>query len=268
MDSLPPVSNEFHVVRNRPMPKEPLSFYNFKNGNRLFITVADSVKTWRDDLIIGERLFADTVICPLGDVSEHEAAVSQTKDILKQRMKYPGVKENPELEQLAKTWVLPTKLHLGPQVSSFLDMDEKAVFNVMDGIFKQTSTDDSIVHFLKVELQNGIERQLLYKILDGGFRPSLMLVKWSYDLDDHIPTAHCAGHLLNSGYSLVCLENGYALYFYVDQPLYDITSMKQISISNPIMNSILQTVSENLVKGSVVDASETSSPSVSASSEN
>jgi hypothetical protein len=86
----------------------------------------------------------------------------------------------------------------------------------------------------------------LYKFLDNGFRPSIILVKWSHDLDDHIPTAHCAGHLMNSGYALASLENGYSLYVFTDQVLYDITSMKTLGLKNPIMESILQSVSENM----------------------
>ena len=240
--------DQFHVVRDRPLPKEPLNFYQFKQGNRLFLTICEDAQVWQDDLVIGERLFADTVVIPVGDVAPHEEALVLVKDVLKQRMKYPGAKENPKLEQLAKTWVLPTKLHLGPNMSSFLAPSEHSVQEALDSIVQSVNPDEGKVHFLKVEVSNGLERQLLFKVLDNGFRPGLLMVKWSYDMDDHTATAHCAGHVLNSGYSLVALENGYALYMFTDQPLYDITSMKQISLSNPMMDSILLTVSDSLVK--------------------
>ncbi len=240
--------DQFHVVRDRPLPKEPLNFYQFKQGNRLFLTVCETPQVWQDDLVIGERLFADTVVIPVGELSPHEEALTLVKDVLKQRMKYPGAKEDPKLEQLAKTWILPTKLHLGPNASTFLGSSEHSVQEALDSIVQSVNLDESKVHFLKIEVSNGLERQLLYKILDNGFRPGLLMVKWSYDMDDHTATAHCAGHLLNSGFSLVALENGYALYMFTDQPLYDITTMKQIGLSNPMMDSILVTVSENLVK--------------------
>lgn len=240
--------DQFHVVRDRPLPKEPLNFYQFKQGNRLFVTICEDAQVWQDDLVIGERLFADTVVVPVGDGAPHEEALVLVKDVLKQRMKYPGTKENPKLEQLAKTWVLPTKLHLGPNASSFLASSEHSVQEALDSVVQSVNPDEGKVHFLKIEVSNGLERQLLFKVLDNGFRPGLLMVKWSYDMDDHTATAHCAGHVLNSGYSLVALENGYALYMFTDQPLYDITSMKQIGLSNPMMDSILLTVSESLVK--------------------
>ena len=89
-------------------------------------------------------------------------------------------------------------------------------------------------------MSDGVERQFIYKFLDSGFRPSIILVKWSNDLDEHYATAHCGGHLVNSGYSLLSLENGYALYIFSEQTLYDICSMKTIGMQNPIMASIVQ----------------------------
>lgn len=265
------LKDQFHVVRERPLPKEPLNFYQFKQGNRLFLTVCETPQVWQDDLVIGERLFADTVVIPVGELSPHEEALTLVKDVLKQRMKYPGAKEDPKLEQLAKTWVLPTKLHLGPNTSAFLAPSEHSVQEALDTIVQTVNPDEGKVHFLKIEVSNGLERQLLFKILDNGFRPGLLMVKWSYDMDDHTATAHCAGHLVNSGYSLVALENGYALYMFTDQPLYDITSMKQIGLSNPMMDSILLTVSQNLVKNpsdqDVTNASETSGDSATSATD-
>ena len=242
-----PILNQFHCVRSRPIPKEPLNFYQFKQGNRLFLTITDTTSVWKDDLAIGERLFADTVICtPKSVQSVHVEEVARVQDILKQRMKYPGAREDPAIESIAKTWVLPSKLHMGPSVEMFLDMSEDAVQSALSPLLTQLNIQDCVIHFLKLELSSGAERQLLYKIVDSGFRPSLVLVKWSHDLDDHIPTAYCAGHLMNSGYSLVSLENGYALYMYLDHSLYDTCSMKTVALENPFIDSISQSVLEAL----------------------
>jgi hypothetical protein len=48
---------------------------------------------------------------------------------------------------------------------------------------------------------------------------------------------------MNCGYSLIALNNSYALYFFNDQVLYDICSMKNVNLKNPIMESLLQSVS-------------------------
>ena len=236
---------EIQIVNDRPIPKEPLSFFQYNQGARYFVTIADSPSVWRNDLILGERFFSEMIICPFTDSEEiHSKELILVKDILKQRMKYPGVKEDPALEKLAKTWILPTKIYIGPNAENFLTSSESSVRDSFEPFFKALNNESLMIHILKLELNEGKERQLLYKFLDNGFRPSLVLVKWSYDLDDSTPTAHCSGHLLNSGYSLVALENGYALYMFSEQTLYDITSMKTIGLKNPMMESILGSVSE------------------------
>jgi hypothetical protein len=240
------ISSAIHTVRNRPLPKEPLAFFQYKQGTRLFVTITDTPSVWQDDLVIGEKLFADMFVCPLGSstaCADHVYVMEQTRDILKQRMRYPGVKENPEFEKIAKTWILPNKLNLGPSANDMLALPENSAIDTFKSIFTQVNSEDSVVHILKIEVADGVERQLLYKILDNGLRPSLILVKWSNDLDDHVPTASCAGHVMNCGYSLIGLNDGYALYFFNDQGLYDICSMKTINLKNPIMETLLQSVS-------------------------
>jgi hypothetical protein len=173
---------------------------------------------------------------------ELDAAWTLTLDVLKQRMKYPGVKEDPKLLQLAKTWVLPTKLHKLEQNDGVLSTSDKDFSQTFKDLFTQLKIEEEKVHVLKIELSNGLERQFVYKFLDSGFRPSIVLVKWSEDLDEHIATAHCGGHLLNSGYSLMATEGSYGLYMYTDQPLYDICSVKTIGMKNPFMESLLQSL--------------------------
>lgn len=236
---------EVQVINGRPIPKEPLSFFQYNQGSRYFVTVAETPAVWRDDLVLGERFFSEMIICPFSDLSnEHANELNMVKDVLKQRMKYPGVKEDPALEAIAKTWILPTKVTLGPNAESFLTSSESSVKDSFESVFKTLNNESSMIHILKLELSDGKERSVLYKFLDNGFRPSLILVKWSHDLDDHIATAHCGGHLLNSGYSLVAIEGEYTLYVFSEQVLYDITSMKTISHKNPMMESLLSSVSE------------------------
>jgi len=239
------MENQIHCVRGRPIPKEPLNFYQFKQGNRLFLNITDSPSVWKDDLIIGERLFADIVLSTPQAVQEsNQEELTHVQDILKQRMKYPGAREDPAIEAIAKTWVLPTKIHMGPTLEQLLSVEHDSVSKQLGEVMTKLSVQDSVVHFLKVELANGLERQVLYKLLDNGFRPSLVLVKWGFDLDDHVPTAHCAGHLLNTGYALIALENGYGLYMYIDHVFYDTCSMKKVGLENPFIDSLTSSVLE------------------------
>jgi len=228
------------TLNSMPFIKDPLSFFH-SSKVRVFLTIANSPEVWQNDLVLSEKMLAETIVCPYTTSMEnHSSAFDLTKTVLKERMKYPNVKETPHLEKIAKTWIMPGKLHLGPNAKQFLQEDEMCVHTHLEPIFTTLNVPSSI-QLLKVEVSGGQERHLLYKFLDSSFRPSLVLVKWSYDLDDHIPTANCAGHILNSGYSLFGLSNSYALYVYTEQTLYDLCSMKTISTKNPFLETILQT---------------------------
>jgi hypothetical protein len=238
---------EIVIVKDRPVPKDVLQFYGVDNSSkRLIVTVTDSVETWQKDLSICERLFGDIVICPFASsYNNHKSQIEKTQDILKQRMKHPDVSGNPALEAIAKTWILPQKVHLGADATTFLNVSETPIKQQLFPLFEQLKMDP-IIQFLKIEVPDGMERRLIYSFLDEGFRPSLLLVKWNTDIDDNISTAHCAGHVINSGYSLIHNENGYALYLFKDDSFYDICSMKTIGLENPFLKTILSSVSQHL----------------------
>ncbi len=239
-------------VKNRPIVSEPLSFFGYNSSVRLFLTIAKDASVWQDDLVIGEKMFSEVLVCPYGgNRNSHVETFQLTQDILKQRMKYPGIQENPAYQSIAKIWVLPTKIHLGPDAESFLQYKDSGIQNTLEPHFTAMKMANPSIQMLKIEVGDGGERPLLYSILDAGFRPSLILVKWSHDLDEHNATAHCAGHLLNTGYRYVSNENGYSLYYFKDEPLYDICSMKDITLDNPMMTAILHSVNERFSRNPI-----------------
>jgi hypothetical protein len=236
------LQKELKIVGGRPIPKDPLAFFEYKKGSRIMLNITDSPSVWKADLSIAESFFADMIICPINsNIEEHANSLTIVHDVLQQRSRYPGVKDDPELGKIAKIWILPNKVHLGPAALSVMDDSQEA----LKLIFESLKTE-YMIHVLKIEVCDGKEREILYKFLDQPTRPSLILVKWSEDLDDHMFTANCAGHIQNVGYALIGFENGYGLYMFRDQPLYDICSMKVPSLTNPIMDSIIQSVSDKL----------------------
>ena len=238
---------EIITIKGRPIPKDTFQFFSSDTqGKRILLTITDSVQTWQEDLSICERLFGDIIVCPFNtSFSHHKLEIEKTREILKQRMKHPEVQGNSIYESIAKTWILPQKLHLGVDASSFFNLIENPIKTQVIPLFKELESEP-VIHFLKVEVPNGMERRLLYSFLDEGFRPSIILVKWLTDIDEDIGTAHCAGHLINSGYSLVYFENGYGLYIFKDDSLYDICSLKNKGIENPFLKAILASVSDHL----------------------
>jgi hypothetical protein len=255
------IAKEIICVNDRPIPKDTIVFFHNKQGPRVFATITDDSSVWKKDLAIAERFFSEMVVCPFQRFPDMVGAEIETvKQILTQRAKYPGVKDDPEALMISKTWILPNKISVGPGAIQFLQpnlrigLEETCAHSIQEQfkpVFERLKSDE-MIHILKLELTSGLERSLVYQFMDSGFRPSLVMIKWSHDMDDHIPTAHCAGHLLNSGYALVAFQNGYALYMYTDESLYDICSMKTVGLQNPILVELTKTMNESLqqVQGS------------------
>lgn len=240
------LEKNFTSLKGIPFPVNPLNFFSSTRKYRTFLTVCETAQTWKNDLTLGEKLFADTIISVPYESADSANEIAVVKEILQKRMTYPGIKENPELLAIAKTWILSSKVHQGPRLSALQSFtDESSMRSVLAPLLQQiTSQDENTLQCVKVELSEGRERMFLYQLLDNGYRPGLLLVKWSYDVDDHFATAQCAGHILNNGYTLARLENGYFLYVFRDQSIYDICSMKIPSMSNPIADTITQSAAE------------------------
>jgi hypothetical protein len=249
------IAKEIVCVNERPIPKDTIVFFQNKQGPRVFVSITDDSSVWKKDLAITERFFSEMVVCPFLTLPETvDKEIETVKEILKLRAKYPGVKDDPDALMVSKTWVLPNKISLGPGANQFLQPNpnlglqkncQHTIHDTFKPVFERLKSEE-MIHILKLELTDGLERGLVYQFMDSGFRPSLIMIKWSSDLDDHIPTAHCAGHLLNSGYALVSLQNGYALYMYTDESLYDICSMKTVGLQNPIFLELTNTFNESL----------------------
>ena len=251
------IAKEIICVNERPIPKDTIVFFQNKQGPRVFVTITNEPSVWKKDLAITERFFSEMIVCPFQKITEPVGAeIDKVKEILTQRAKYPGVKDDPEALMVSKTWVLPNKISLGPSALQFLQpnphigLEENCAHSIQynfKSVFERLKSEE-MIHILKLELPAGLERSLVYQFMDSGFRPSLVMIKWSHDLDEHIPTAHCAGHLVNSGYALVSFQNGYALYMYTDESLYDICSMKTVGLQNPIFLELTNTMNESLQK--------------------
>lgn len=236
------MSSLFASLRGTPFLVNPFTFFDSTKKDRVCVFFTDSETQWKRDLILGERTFSDVILFPIG--RSYDADVNEVKEILEKRMAYPGIQESPETQEIAKTWILPKKLHLGPEATAFLVPHEGAFKQGLQSfISSKIPTYDNTLQVVKIDVKGGLERQIVYKMLDDGFRPSLLIVNWSEDLDAHYSTAICAGHLLNCGYNHVFTEGSQSLYMFADQPLYDICSLKETGMTNPFMNTILKQLS-------------------------
>jgi hypothetical protein len=88
------------------------------------------------------------------------------------------------------------------------------------------------VDFCKIDFPD-LETNLVYSVLNAGYRPGLFLIRWNHKPDEFTETMLAAGHLQNSGYKLVAVENGYFLYLFYDECLYEICSWQRTDVNNP-----------------------------------
>jgi len=249
------VEDELSMVGNIPFIKNPLSFFASTKNFRSFLSITDSDDIL-NDVQIAEKMFATLFISSAQP--EMDTKLQVVRNVLKQRLRYPDINDQPDLLKFAKIWILPSKIHLTNPPSAFLSSFKDSIKT------SQTEYNFDTLSCVKFELKDGAERMMIYKMIDDGFRPSLVIVKWSKDLDEDYATAYCAGHLVNSGYVLVDSKNGYSLYFYSNFCLYDTVSMKEICYGNPFVNSFHEETEELLkclkVRKIENDAADTTSP--------
>ena len=223
-------------VNGRPFIKNPLVFFSQSKSFRLALTVTDN-DSWKDDLALAEKMFGTLVISHTENI---ESEVQVVKDVLKQRMRYPGITEKPDLQKIAKTWIIPNKVFLGPTATELLASPRSALASLNEKL--ENSTE--IVNLLKLELSDGKERSFLYKLFDQDYRPSLIIVRWSNSIDEHHATSICAGHLSNVGQLQICKINDYSLYFYTGAALYDSVQWGEPSLIHPLTEAYTQQTQE------------------------
>ena len=85
----------------------------------------------------------------------------------------------------------------------------------------------------------GLEKALLGAILSAGFRPGIIVVRWSKMPDLDLSTTLAAGHLQSCGYSLVKKVDNKFLYFFTDDDLYQICSWEGLVVTNPIVTEVV-----------------------------
>ncbi len=77
-------------------------------------------------------------------------------------------------------------------------------------------------------------------MMDSGYRPGILLVKYSEDPDGSVPAMLVAGHLQMSGYRLIETKDNWFFYLYTDICFYDSCSWRNTKIQNPLVKSIIE----------------------------
>jgi len=227
--------------------------YAGKGIRTVFLSIGSS-KVALPDLEIAESLG-----CPLNMVVLNEAekaSWTEISGILKER-KRESTASPFSLGAEAK-WILPKNLRLydtlpwwenGTVDLSGVTRQTQKIGQFMQEIATTMKLKDNAnrIDILKIDTTSsapGLERPLLAAMLSAGYRPSMILVRWSEMPDVDLSTTLAAGHLQNSGYSLFGKEDNKFLYYFSDSDLYQICSWEEIVNNNPIVIQIMRAAKE------------------------
>jgi hypothetical protein len=227
---------DFYELEGIPFIKNPLNFFSSTKTNRYLLVISDNPNSWKKDMVLAEKMFGHLLIS--NSSSEFSTEFLLHQEVLRHRLKVPGIQNNPELMKTAKIWILPNKLIKAPPPDILLNSLETSIQPLLQ-------LPQGTLSYVKIDLTEGKERMMVYRILDDGYRPGLLCVKWTNDLDEHYATAYCAGHLMNAGYiHVMTSSNKFSLYYYSGLSLYDSCSMKDISWGNPIAQAFIASSKE------------------------
>lgn len=223
-----------------PILKDIWNFFNTKGMKTNYLSF-NSNKSFAVDLEISE-----TLGCPLHLIYDTPEVENRWKAIIQTLKERKISEENKDCSWLAgvdKRWILARNLKT--KLAPF-------TWTLPSEYCKEHTLQT--VDFLKMEGEDDKEKELLYSFLHNGYRPSLVLIKWSGDPDASVPSMLAAGHLQTVGYRLLKEQNGWFLYLYTDVCIYDTCSWRETNAQNPMVEYFLKlstsTTSESEKKNS------------------
>ena len=231
-----------------PVLENLWDFYSEKGVKTVFISVGSSPSALADLDI------AETLGCPVhvwNFNESHAAKWDEVRKVLKDRKR--GVDASTFTEGVDTKWVLPKNVRSYIGIPGFYTSKNEAASTVsVDDCVKQCTDTmkmdgEKRIDILKISLVEGWERGVLAAVLDTGYRPGLIMVKWSHMPDTHLFTTLAAGHLQNCGYTLLETNGDRFTYMFVDKCMYEICSWETNKVINPLVTDIVNatTASKN-----------------------
>ena len=222
-----------------PMIDNLWGFYGSKGIKTVFFNIGIS-NTCSSELEI-----AETLGCPIHTWDPREevtTAWQETKDILKARKRADTA--SAFTESADSKWVLPKNIHSYSSLPGFTNGSAEIQGKLYPTVSLQSAVKQMIslmkvtderIDILKVCMGEGMEKNLLYALMDSPYRPGLLLVQWSVMPDNDLQTTICAGHLQNCGYELAEHIGHNFLYMFNSNCLYEICSWETNKCDNPIV---------------------------------
>jgi hypothetical protein len=231
--------------------------YASKGIRTVFVTVGAS-KSVMADLDITESLG-----CPANIVAITAAEAEQwaeVAEILKTRKRDASGARFSFSERAESKWILPKNIRPVRSLpwwrdgSLSLEGGEIATKNIkgyVESICTAMKLKDNItrIDVLKVDTTQsapGLEIPFIQMALTAGYRPGILLVKWTEMPDVDLQTTITAGFLQNMGYRLLDKVENKFLYYFTDSDMYQVCSWEDTSCENPLVKEIVASVRSSL----------------------
>lgn len=236
-----------------PMMDRVWEHYASKGIRTVFVSVGAS-RSALADLDITESLGCPANIIALSDTEMKQW--TEVAEILKTRKRDASGAQFSFSEKAETKWILPKNIrpvHILPWWrKGSLELENGViptvgVKNYIDEICTTMKLKDNItrIDVLKVDTATsapGLEIPFLQMILTAGYRPGLLLVKWTEMPDVDLQTTITAGFLQNMGYRLLDKVDNKFLYYYTDNDLYQVCSWEDNTCENPLVREIISSV--------------------------
>ncbi len=223
-------------------------FYSKKGIKTVFLSIGVTAKA------VADLEIAETLGCPVHifDVREEtEKKWEQVKQILKDRKRPEGADDF--TEKVDTKWVLPKNIRFNRTMPSFREgtvkiADTSYPLSTWSACVDTATTsmnlgEEKRIDICKIALGEGLEKSMIYSLLDSPFRPGILLVEWSTMPDDDLQTTLCAGHLQNCGYALLANKLNRFFYIYNDRCMYEICSWETNKVENPMVAELSKVLS-------------------------
>lgn len=224
-----------------------------KGIRTVFLSIGTSVSPLAD-LEIAESLGCPANICAIGESEKKNW--SDVSTVLKDRKRDSAASSF--TEQVDTKWILPKNLRMldslpwwengtvdisgtGPVATQKVDALVASICGTMK--LKDGAKRIDVLKIDTTQSAPGLEIPILNSIISAGYRPSVLLVKWSVMPDTDLTTTNAAGHLQCCGYTLLRVKDNKFLYYFNDDNIYEICSWEQRTNINPIANELLKAAS-------------------------
>jgi len=243
-----------------PMIERVWDTFSQKGVRTVFLVLGNSSSC------IADLEMAESLGCPINCVPIGEQQVNEWKEvalILKERKRTEAA-QFPFTDGAQGKWVLPKNIRIqeslpwwctGSVEVDGLSVKTESAVSFMQRVCKDMKIKDGDVRLdiLKIDLPAGLERACIPSILDAGFRPALIVVKWQKMPDVDLSTTLAAGHLQNSGYRLLKIIGRQFLYLFTNNDMYQLCSWENMVVANPLLNELIESAKEQFLSPTKIE---------------